>query len=86
MFSSFNRYVGILDKETVMTAIDQPSRFRTGPIHRTSALRRVLLWISRRFDRASQLAVLEEMEDHRLVDIGLTREDIRRLRARQFWR
>ena len=60
----------------------RPSIFALRTI--ASALPGFLAWIDHRFTRASQYAALEELDDHLLKDIGLTRKDVRRARPRWF--
>lgn len=42
--------------------------------------------LMRAYDRHLQRLDLAEIEDHRLHDLGLTREDVRRECAKSFWR
>ena len=42
----------------------------------------LLLWHGRHRQRCD----LAELEDHHLLDLGLTREDVRRECAKSFWR
>jgi uncharacterized protein YjiS (DUF1127 family) len=53
-----------------------PARFRIFSL--TAGLNR---W----FDRRARDAAFAELDDARLRDIGLSPEDIRRVRARVFW-
>ncbi|MCF1464585.1 DUF1127 domain-containing protein [Agrobacterium vitis] len=46
-----------------------------------SVVRRILLWI----ERSRQRAALAELDDERLRDLGLCREDVARECARRFW-
>ena len=41
--------------------------------------------VRRWFDRRARDAAFAELDDARLRDIGLSPEDIRRVRARMFW-
>ncbi len=68
------------------------SRAFPGP-SRADYQREITLWISNAWrlllfwqERYAQRQALAALEDHRLADIGLTREDVAREVAKPFWR
>lgn len=68
------------------------SRAFPGP-SRAHCQREITLWISNAWrlllfwqERYAQRQALAALEDHRLADIGLSREDVAREVAKPFWR
>ena len=59
--------------------LSQRSSIRRRAAH--SFVQRILLWI----ERSRQRAVLAELDDERLLDLGLHREDVARECAKRFW-
>ncbi|MDR7031483.1 DUF1127 domain-containing protein [Mesorhizobium sp. BE184] len=50
------------------------------------SLRGFFVRLMRAYDRHLQRLDLAELDDHRLQDLGLTQEEVRRECARSFWR